>query len=129
MWPKRVGKMTLVRSLAVAWALLLVAVACSAPPTPQEQRHAAERTQLAALQHRYGTTIMGFDIHGPRVNVSVDVDQLYKMSEDDERALETNVLRTWRASWTHAHPHQHALLSTRFIDFHGTVQSTHSVRV
>ncbi|MHB8145855.1 MAG: hypothetical protein ACYDGM_01165 [Vulcanimicrobiaceae bacterium] len=121
--------MTNVRTMAAALALALAVVACSAPPTPQQQRHAQERARLARLQQSYGTTIMGFDIHGTTVNVGVDLNQIYSMSEDDQNALEAAALRTWRAAWLQAHPHRHALLTTRFIDFHGNLQSARSVKV
>ena len=117
------------RAASLAFAALLSLAACSAPPTPQQVRHASERTQLARLQNAYSGTIVGFDFHGTTVDVSVDLNQLYSISEDNENALKAATLRAWRSAWLQTHPHQHAALTVRFIDFRGNLESARSVKV
>ncbi len=121
--------MRLRRTASFALAVLLSLAACSAPPTSQQVRHASERTQLARLQNTYAGTIVGFDFHGTTVDVSVDLNQLYSISEDDENALKAATLRAWRSAWLQTHPRRHAALTVRFIDFRGNLESSRSVKV
>jgi len=117
------------RAASFALAVLLSVAACSAPPTPQQVRHATERAQLARLQKTYSGVIVGFDFHGTTVDVSVDLNQLYSISEDDENALKAATLRAWRWAWLQTHPHQHAALTVRFIDFRGNLESSRFLKV
>ncbi|MDE2481797.1 MAG: hypothetical protein KGN02_06370 [bacterium] len=115
MWPRRVA--------ALALALL---AACSSPPPSADDTAAAK---LAPLKARYPQVIMGFDVHGTTVNVSVDLDQLVSMDEDKEDAMKAVALKTWAKTWSEVHPHQHASLTMRIIDFRGNQESAAHIKV
>ena len=106
--------------------LAAVLVASCAVASHQQQIEDAERGALAPLKAQNPDVIMGFDFHGPRVDVSIDVNQYVTLDPDDEAALKDDALKRWRAAWAASHPHQHGTLSLRFLDFRGHVVATGS---
>lgn len=115
----------LVRAAAVA---ALVA-ACSAP----SQTHQSTDAEIAAmmpLKQQYSDVVMGFDVH-PQTTLIVSVDLQQYIETDDETiaAIRRSALARWRAAWVAAHPHQHAALRVRFIDFIGRKVATESTKV
>lgn len=101
-------------------ALLLVALLAScAPPSPQTQIEDAERAALTPFKTQYSDIIMGYDFHGTRVDVSIDLNQYVTLEPDDESALKDEALKRWRSAWLASHPHQHAKLTLRFLDLRG----------
>lgn len=111
--------MTRFRSVALVVLTVLLA-ACSSPQSPQERAEAQERAQLNdTYKARYPDVVMGFDFHGPSVDVSIDLQALISMDEDKEDTLKSDAIRAWRNAWTAAHPHEHALLTARIVDFKG----------
>jgi hypothetical protein len=119
--------MAIPRRIFLAGLIVLVS-ACSSPPTPQEQAEAQETAQLSPLKSHYPDVVMGFDIHGPRVDVSIDSNGLISMDEDKEDAMKAEALKLWRDAWRAAHPHEHANLTVRLIDFQGNPQFTETTR-
>jgi hypothetical protein len=104
--------------LASAVAATL-AVACSSPSV-QERTTGAELAAVAPLRTQYSGVVMGFDIRSPNtLIVSLDLQSYFDMDDDAVAAMQRNVLRRWRDAWSAAHPHTHAVLHVRFIDFIG----------
>lgn len=115
------------RPLRRALAALLLA-ACSSPP-----QHGVDDTELAAvapLKQRYAGIVMGFDIK-PATTLVVSLDlQAYTDADDDTvAALKRDALVRWRTVWAAAHPHDHAALEVRFIDFIGRKVATETATV
>jgi hypothetical protein len=104
-----------------AVALLTVVAACSAPQSATERAQSAELAQLAPLKTKFPGVLTGFDIRGDTtLVVSVDVQAIIDTMEDsDQQGMRSIVLDTWRDAWRAAHPHEHAKLNVRFIDYRG----------
>jgi hypothetical protein len=120
--------MKLARRALLCFSLALV-TACSSPPSPQEQIANQEISALAPLKTKYPDVVMGFDVHGPGVDISIDLNGLISMDEPKEDAMKSEALTRWRDAWTAAHPHEHATLTVRFIDFKGNPESKQTVKV
>ncbi len=115
------------RLLRIALAVLIAA--CSGP-TPQERAHSAELNDLAALKRRYPDVVMGLDLrHDDTLIVSLDLQQYIAMDDDAIAALKRDSLARWRSAWIAEHPHEHALLHLRFIDFIGRHVADETTRV
>ena len=106
------------RFLARAVVATLV-VACSSP-SAQERTNDAELAAVAPLRTQYSGVEMGFDIRSPNtLIVSLDLQSYLDMDDDAVAAMQRNTLGHWRSAWGAAHPHAHAALHVRFIDFIG----------
>jgi hypothetical protein len=104
---------------AAKLALVMLVGACSSP-APQQRAEAAELANLASLKQQYPEVVMGFDIQPENtLVVSLDLQHYIEMDDDVVAAMKRNSLSRWRSAWSAAHPHVHALLHVRFIDFIG----------
>lgn len=103
-----------------AHAVLAVLVAACSPPAPQQRVEASELTHLASLKQEYPGVVMGFDIRPERtLIISLDLQHYIEMDDDAVAAMKRDSLARWRSAWSAAHPHLHAVLHLRFIDFIG----------
>ena len=103
-------------------AAVLVALAgCSSQPSPQEQIETTERAAMQPLKAHYPGVVMGFDFHGTTADVSVDLNEEIQMDDTKEDAMRAEAVRDWREAWMRAHPHEHAHLLLRILDFRGNV--------
>jgi hypothetical protein len=128
MWPNRCAKMNPLRALSVALAAAL-AVACSSP-SPQQRTTDAEIAAMAPLKSRYSGLVMGFDVRPPAtLLVSLDLQQYIETGDDTIAAMKRDALARWRSAWIAAHPHSHAELRVRFIDFIGRKVGEESTQV
>jgi hypothetical protein len=110
--------MTGLRFLAHA-VVMTLAVACSSP-SARERTAAAELAAVAPLKAKYSGVVMGFDIRSPEtLIVSLDLQSYLDMDDDAVAAMQRTALLRWRSAWKSGHPHEHALLHVRFIDFIG----------
>lgn len=113
--------------------LLFIALAgltaCSAAPTAEEQAQTAELAQLQSLKKTYSGVVMGFDIHNEKLDVSIDLQSMMEMDEDTEKQMVVDSLKVWRDAWTKAHPHDHATLVVRIIDFRGNQEFKETAKV
>lgn len=75
---------------------------------------------MTPLKTKYAGTITGFDFHGTSVDVAIDPNEMLGMGEDDEAAMKAATLQRWKTAWTQTHPHAHATVRIRLIDFQGT---------
>jgi hypothetical protein len=101
---------------------MLAAIAACSSPSAQEQTTAAELAALAPLKAKYPGVIMGFDI--PRdttLIVSVDLQALVDAQDDNGKAMHADSLAHWRTVWLAQHPHEHATLLLRTVDFRGNL--------
>jgi hypothetical protein len=112
-------------------SLALVAVivaACS--PAQKPSAEADEIAAMAPLKHKYSDVVMGFDVHPPSTLViSVDLQGYDDTDYDTLGAMRRDALARWRAAWIAAHPHAHATLYVRFIDFIGGKVAAESTTV
>jgi hypothetical protein len=104
---------------AVCFALAATLAACSSP-SPRQQVNDVEIAAMAPLKHQYPDVVMGFDVR-PQSTLIVSVDLQHYIDDDDDTiaAMKRDALARWRAAWVAAHPHAHATLRVRFIDFIG----------
>ena len=100
---------------------LLLGAACAPHPTAQEQIDATETTALAPLKAKYPDIVVAFDPKGTRLDISIDANGYISISDDDVERFKAGASRDWLAAWTLAHPHQHAQLTVRLVDFMGRV--------
>jgi hypothetical protein len=105
--------------LLVSTAMAAFVTACSAQ-SPQERTDAAELAAVAPLRQQYSGLVAGFDIRPQNtLIVSLDLQQYIETDDDVIAAMKRATLARWRAAWIAAHPHEHGLLTVRFIDFIG----------
>jgi hypothetical protein len=99
--------------------MLALVTACAPHPSAQEQIGANEAAALAPLRAKYPSIVVAFDLKGTRLDVSIDANGYISTGDDVVNAFKARALRDWRAAWSAAHPHQHALLTVRLVDFVG----------
>jgi hypothetical protein len=111
-------------------AVLAGAIAACSSPSPKQQTDDAELQAMATLKKQYSDLVAGFDIR-PQTTLIISVDlQNYIEADDTETAaMKRAALTHWRAAWLAAHPHEHAVLYVRFIDFIGRKVATETTRV
>lgn len=99
-------------------AIVVLATACSSASAPSSED--AELATLAPLKQTYSGVVMGFDIqHDTTLVVSLDLQAYLETDDDKVAAMKHASVARWRTAWLAAHPHQHATLHVRFIDFVG----------
>ena len=116
-----------VRAFAyVVLVALLVSCAPTAAPTQAEREIAA----VSSLKRQYAGLVMGFDVRpADTLIVSLDLQTYIETDDQTLAAMKRDALARWRSAWTAAHPHQHAKLTVRFIDFIGRNVATESTTV
>jgi hypothetical protein len=117
-----------VRVMACA-ALTALLTACSAR-SPQQRIDDAELAAVAPLKDKYPGVVMGFDIR-PQSTLIVSLDLQHYIETDDDviAAMKRDALAQWRTAWNAAHPHGHAVLYVRFIDFIGRTVAQESTKL
>jgi hypothetical protein len=108
-------------------ALALLLAACASQQSPAQRVESIERAAMTPLKTQYPDVIMGFDFHGTSVDVSVDINAMDQMDDDKEDAMRAAALRDWRNAWLQAHPHGHAKLTMRIINFRGVQESKREI--
>jgi hypothetical protein len=113
----------------LAYAAVVSLIACSSS-TPQQRIDAAEISQFSELKQKYAGVLMGFDIR-PETTLIASLDLQHYIETDDDTiaAMKRDTLARWRAVWSDAHPHEHATLQVRFIDFIGRKVAEESTKV
>jgi hypothetical protein len=98
-------------------ALAALLAACS---SPQQRADDAELAAVASLKQQYAGLVAGFDIRPQNtLIISLDLQQYIETDDDVIAAMKRDALARWRAAWSAEHPHAHAVLQVRFIDFIG----------
>ncbi len=108
----------MIRTRLLLFCLLALALAsCSSAPTPKEQIATTELAKLAPLKAKYPAIVTDFDITGTRLDLSIDANGYIETGDDDVARFKVEAAKAWRSAWEAAHPHKHAMLTLRFIDF------------
>jgi hypothetical protein len=102
--------------------------ACAAHVSPQARIDQPEVAALASLKTGYPDIVVAFNIYGQRLDISIDANGYISTGDDAVAQFKTRILQQWRTAWTAAHPHQHALLTVRLVDFMGRTWSTQHIR-
>jgi hypothetical protein len=104
-------------SRAVVALLLTLVVSCAAQPTPQEQIETTEQASLAPLKAKYPAIVTSFNISGNRLDIAIDANAYIQTDDSVIDRFKPDATAAWRAAWIKAHPHQHATLTIRLLDF------------
>lgn len=105
--------------------LLALAAACAPQPTPQQQIDAQETAALAPLKTQYPDIVVAFDMKGPtQLDISIDANGYISTGDNDVDKFKALAIRDWRSAWIAAHPHEHATLTLRLVDFMGRTWAT-----
>ncbi|MFZ0032453.1 MAG: hypothetical protein WBE77_11335 [Candidatus Cybelea sp.] len=110
-------------------ALLSALLAACSAPSPQQQAEDAELAAVTPLKQRY-PVLAGFEVRpATTLIVSLDLQQYIEMEDDEIAAMKRAAVERWRSAWSAAHPHAHAVLEVRFIDFIGRKVATETTKV
>jgi len=110
-------------------ALLLTAAACTPQPTPQQQIDARETAALQPLKAQYPDIVVAFNFKGTtQLDIAIDANGYISTGDDDVDKFKKVALNDWRSAWSAAHPHEHANLTLRFVDFMGRTWVTEHVK-
>lgn len=116
------------RPVLAAAAAVLIAACSSVSQKPESTD--AEIAAMMPLKRQYSDVVMGFDVRPEStLIVSVDLQQYIETDDETIAAIRRDALARWRAAWVAAHPHQHAVLQVRFIDFVGRKVATETTKV
>jgi hypothetical protein len=119
------AKLWFAASAALALATM---AACSSPPSPQQRIEATEQAALAPLKKDYPRIITAFDINGSTLDIAIDANAYIQTGDNAVDAFKKQIVKSWRAAWLAAHPHQHALLIVQLRDFINRVWYTARVQ-
>lgn len=109
--------------------LLILGSACAPQPSAQEQIDAKETAALAPLKAAYPDIVVAFNMKGTtQLDIAIDANGYISIGDNDVDKLKARASRDWRTVWSQAHPHQHALLTVRFVDFIGRTWVTEHVQ-
>ncbi|HUA09901.1 MAG TPA: hypothetical protein VMA98_11600 [Candidatus Acidoferrales bacterium] len=120
--------MATVWSRAGCAVLLSLLASCAPQPSAQERINASETAALAPLKKQYPAIVTAFDLSGTRLDIAIDANGYISTGDDDVDRFKRLASRDWRAAWSAAHPHQHALLTVRLVDFMGRTWATERVK-
>jgi hypothetical protein len=109
--------------------VLILGTACAPQPTAQEQIDAQETTSLAPLKKAYPDIVVAFNMKGPtQLDIAIDANGYISTGDNDVDKFKALAAEDWRTAWADAHPHQHALLTLRLVDFMGRTWATEHVK-
>ena len=109
--------------------VLILGAACAPRPSAQEQVDAQEAAALAPLKAAYPDIVVAFDMKGAtQLDISIDANGYISTGDSDVDKFKATASRDWRTAWSAAHPHQHALLTLRLVDFMGRTWVTEHVK-
>ncbi len=109
--------------------MLILGASCAPQPTAQERIDAQETASLAQLKKAYPDIVVAFNMKGPtQLDIAIDANGYISTGDNDVDKFKARVSRDWRIAWSAAHPHQHALLTVRLVDFMGRTWVTEHVQ-
>jgi len=109
-------------------AFILIVAACAPQPTPQQRIDAKETAALRPLKDAYPDIVSAFNLYGTRLDIAIDANGYISTGDNDVAKFKTLASRDWREAWASAHPHQHAVLTVRLVDFIGRTWATEHVK-
>jgi len=95
--------------------------ACSrqAPPSaPGAVERETKRMQPIVDRYK-AQSVMGFDLKGTTLLLSVDAEGWSQLDESSEISLKNAVLDAWARTWKLEHPRQHAIVHLRVQNYYG----------
>ncbi len=116
--------MTILRSIAVSIAFVLVAGCGSPPPAKQTPAQAVQAREMRAvdalhLRNRYKDIITGWDVKGTTLVLYANRDAMLSMDEPAEAAMMDDLIARWAKIWRSNHRGNHAKLKLDVRDFYG----------
>ena len=84
---------------------------------------------MQPMRTEYDTTVLGFDVHGTRLDVAIDLNLWESIDDTADQAIKDEALRLWKEAWTREHPGMHATLTVRLRDSHGRAFFTETTKV
>lgn len=109
--------------------VLILGTACAPQPTAQQQIDTQETASLAPLKTAYPDIVVAFNMKGAtQLDIAIDANGYISTADNDVDKFKALAAEDWRAAWTDAHPHQHALLTLRLVDFMGRTWVTEHVK-
>ena len=104
-------------------AIGIALAACSTPqqpPSATAQIAEDETRQMRPIVDRYKSqSVMGFDIKGTTLVLSVDAEGWSQLDESADIALRNAILDAWARVWAKHHPRQRAALRLRVQNYYG----------
>ncbi len=120
--------MTISRVFSAGLALVAV-TACSAAQSPQAASEAREIAHMQPMRQGNNDTVVGFDAHGTRMDVSIDLNEWETIDDDADQAIKDDALDRWKEAWSAENPGKHATLTVRLLDYHGRLFFTETGKV
>ena len=115
--------------LRVLQGALLIAALAACSPAPKDAGD-AEIAAMAPLRQRYPDLVAGFEIRpATTLIVSLDLQNYIEADDSEIAAMKRSALERWRTVWAGAHPHRHAVLEIRFIDFIGRKVASETTKI
>lgn len=109
--------------------VLVLGAACAPQPSAQAQIEAKETAALAPLKAAYPDIVVAFNMKGKtQLDIAIDANGYISTGDNDVDKFKARASRDWRTAWTAAHPHEHALLTVRLVDFMGRTWVTEHVQ-
>ncbi|MEO6913799.1 MAG: hypothetical protein ABI182_07260 [Candidatus Baltobacteraceae bacterium] len=124
-----------VRTLVSAVLTLALAAGCTSNPKPSAQQAIVDREtaaiapSVARAKTRYKSVVMGSDIRGSTLLISIDAEGLSEMDTDAEDGLLAGFLTDWKRVWLKANPGKHAKLVVEFQNYYGQEEVSRSAKV
>ncbi len=119
--------MTISRVFCAALVLAVV-TACSAP-SPQAASEAHAVAHMQPMREGNDDTVVGFEVHGTRMDVSIDLNAWETIDDDADQAIKDDAMRRWKEAWSAENPGKHATLTVRLRDYHGRTFFTETGKV
>jgi hypothetical protein len=100
--------------------VLILGAACAPAQTPQQQIDAQETAALQPLKTQYPDIVIAFNMKGAtQLDIAIDANGYISTGDDVLDKFRALAIRDWRDAWVAAHPHEHAALTLRMVDFMG----------
>lgn len=106
----------------------MLAASCASAPTPQERVQATETAALAPLKTKYSDIVTAFNIKGARLDIAIDANAYDSTGDSVLAQFRSDAADAWKTAWMKAHPHAHAALTVRLLDFMNRVWNTQHVK-
>jgi len=112
----------LIKTVILALAIGISLGACSGSQSPASavSRIADQETrEMQPVVDGYKKqSVMGFDIKGTTLALSVDAEGWSELDESTEIAIRNAILDAWARVWAKHHPRQHAVLRLRVQNYY-----------
>lgn len=108
----------LVLGLAIGFSLGACSGAQSPPSAASRVADQETREMQPVVDGYKKQSVMGFDIKGTTLAISVDAEGWSELDEPTDVAIRNTILDAWTRVWTKYHPRQHAVLRLRVQNYY-----------